>query len=290
MEHRQATSEDYQQRINRVLEFINANLGEALSIEQLAEVSNFSPYHFHRIMRAYLNEPLWAYIQRIRLELGARLLQYSDQAIQDIAWKCGFDTPSSFTNAFKTRFGINPTEFRNSAVNQHIVFQNFTHTVNKKIMELKPKIKEVKPRNVIYIQCIEAYGGPKTAEAWRKIWAFVKEEKLFSFGMEAIGLSHDDPNITEADKCRYEACLTIKKEIKPIGEIGVKTIEGGKYAIFKHIGPYQQLGDAYNQIYREWLPGCNYKLREAPCFEKYLNSPNRHKPENLKTNIYIPIQ
>jgi AraC family transcriptional regulator len=288
MKPRPATAKDYQERINKVLLYINNHLGEELDLKRLAEISNFSPFHFHRIMRAHLGEALGAYIVRIRLEIAARLLEFSQEAISDIAWKIAYETPSAFSTAFKNRFGVSPQEFRNNTVNNYI-FNQFIQKENTMKMELKPKIKEISSKKVIYIQVIEAYGGEKTAKAWEKLWAFVKEKKLYSFGMESLGVSHDDPGITDADKCRYEACVTVKKDVKPEGEIGVKQVEGGKYAIFKHTGPYEILGDAYNQIFRNWLPQSGYELRDVPCFDKYMNNPEKTKAEKLQTFIYIPV-
>ncbi len=289
MNHKTDTAKDYNERINRVLLYINNHLGENLDLKQLAEISNFSPFHFHRIIRAHLGEALGTYIVRTRLEVAARLLEFSKEAIGDIAWKIGYETPAAFSTAFKNRFGVSPIEFRNSTVNNHIL----NHFINKEDtlkMELKPKIKEISTKKVLYIQVIEAYGGEKTAKAWEKLWAFIKEKKLYSFGMESIGVSHDDPSITDTDKCRYDACVTIKKDVKPEGKIGVREVEGGKYAIFKYVGPYSNLGEVYNQIYRNWLPASGYELRDLPCFDKYMNNPNKTKPEKLQTFIYIPVK
>ncbi len=289
MNHKAATAKDYQERINKVLIYINHHIGEELDLKQLADMSNFSPFHFHRIMRAHLGEALGTYIVRIRLEIAARLLEFSQEAVGDIAWKIGYETPSSFSTAFKNRFGSSPIEYRNSTVKNNI-FNHFINSENTMKMELKPKIKEISTKKVIFIQVTEAYGGEKTGLAWGKLWAFVKEKKLYSFGMESIGISHDDPSITDAEKCRYDACVTIKKEVQPEGEIGVKVVEGGKYAVFKHVGPYANLGEAYDLIYRNWLPASGYELRDTPCFDKYMNNPDKTKAEKLQTYIYIPVK
>ncbi len=289
MNHKSDTLKDYNERINKVILYINNHLYEDLNLKHLAEYSNFSLFHFHRIMRAHLGEPIVGYILRIRLEAGARLLSFSQDQINDIAWKIGYETPAAFSNAFRNRFGLSPVEFRNSAVKNH----NFNHFINMQNniqMEIKPVIKNIDAKKVIYIQVIDAYGSEKTSQAWEKICSFMKEKKLFSFGMECIGISHDDPSITEPEKCRYDSCLTVKQDLKPDGEVGVKQIEGGRYAIFRYVGPYQRLSEVYNYIYRSWLPTSGYELRDLPCFEKYLNSPDKHKPEDLKTHIYLPLK
>ncbi len=289
MKHKSDTLKDYHQRINKVILYINNHLSEDLNLNQLASYSNFSVYHFHRIMRAYLGEPIGNYILRLRLEAAARLLMFTQDQIADIAWKTAYETPSAFTNAFKNRFGLSPLEFRNSAVNNHN-FNLISKMQNNMQMEIKPLIKKIETKKVIYFQVTDTYGSEKTAYAWERICGYMKEKNLFSFGMECIGVSHDDPSVTEPEKCRYDACLTVKQDVKPDGEIGFKQIEGGRYAIFRYIGPYERLNEVYNYIYHSWLPSSGYELRDLPCFEKYLNSPDKHKPEDLKTHIYLPLK
>lgn len=152
-----------------------------------------------------------------------------------------------------------------------------------------PKIRDVKPMKVVFIQSIGEYGKQEMKDSWEKLFTFIKKHKLFSFNMDCIGIGYDYPPVTEPSKCRYEACIRIKKDAVPEGEVGVKTIEGGKYAVFMHKGPYDKLGIVYNEIYHSWIPENKIEVRNAPPFEKYLNSPNTTKPENLKTEIFIPI-
>jgi AraC family transcriptional regulator len=152
-----------------------------------------------------------------------------------------------------------------------------------------PKIREVKSMKVVYIQTVGEYGKQQMKDSWEKLFAFIKKHKLFSFNMDCIGIGYDDPTRTEPSKCRYEACIRIKKDASPEGEVGVKTVEGGKYAVFMHRGPYDKLGNVYKEIYQNWIPENKIEVRKVPPFEKYLNSPNITKPENLKTEIFIAI-
>ena len=68
-------------------------------------------------------------------------------------------------------------------------------------------------------------------------------------------------------------------------------MHGGQYVKFLHKGPYEKFQETYSNIFDECLPNSNHKLRDNPCFEIYLNKdPRRTKPENLKTEIYVPIE
>ncbi len=110
--------------------------------------------------------------------------------------------------------------------------------------------------------------------------------------------------MTDAADLLTDVCLVVKKPAVSEDGIGVKTIDGGKYAVFTHIGPYNDVQKVYDAIYGEWVPAnctcgddcqcpqgeCTCALRDAPVFEKYINDPDRVAPEKLKTEIYIPIK
>ena len=55
---------EYSRRINRVLDYIDDHLDEALDLDTLAEVANFSPFHFHRLFAAWMGETLGDYLRR----------------------------------------------------------------------------------------------------------------------------------------------------------------------------------------------------------------------------------
>ncbi|MFO7615085.1 MAG: AraC family transcriptional regulator [Bacteroidales bacterium] len=281
------TRDVYFERINRVLAHINLHLGETLRLEELASLAHFSPYHFHKIMRAYLGESLGSYIIRVRLETAASLLVYSGETVADIAYRIGYDTPAAFTKAFQKRFGTSPSDYRQNKGSLRM--ENFQlSNLNLRVMELKPKIRELSPIPVVYVHCIGDYNN--VGPAWEKLAKFMKEKKLFSFGTDFIGVSYDDPSVTEKEKLRYDACASMKKEVKGEGKVGYKVLEGGLFAIFRHKGPYANLSQTYDQIYLNWLPGSGYELRDAPPLEFYLNDPDRTRPENLKTDIYVPVK
>lgn len=68
MEQKLTTKEEYLKRINVIVEYINNHLDENIDLGMLAEMSGFSPWHFHRIVRAFLGEPVGAFITRVRVE------------------------------------------------------------------------------------------------------------------------------------------------------------------------------------------------------------------------------
>jgi AraC family transcriptional regulator len=104
-----------------------------------------------------------------------------------------------------------------------------------------------------------------------------------------VGIPHDDPDVTEGAKIRYDACVTVDARFRPEGEVGAAEVAGGEYAVATHRGPYERLGETYRRLYGDWLPASGREARAAPPFEVFRNSPNDTAPEALLTDIYVPL-
>lgn len=286
MSEKQSNKEFYTERLNVITEFINDNLDSKLTLSQLSKLSHFSTFHFHKIMKALLKEPIGAYIVRIRLEKAAQLLQYSNDSIEQIAYSVGYETPSSLSKQFRNHFGISPTEYRNGKTTNIRKIEYMDTKLNIK----KAKIVDLEDKQVIYVKLQGSYQNLDFSGAWEKLWSVVKSQKLFTAGIEHIGIPYDDPNMTDADKIRYDACLVIHKEAKPVGDVGTKTLKKGKFAMFHYTGSYKYLSEVYDYIFNEWLLNNAYELRDEPVREKYRNNPQKTEESKLKTEIYLPIK
>ena len=276
----------YEERLNLILEHIHNNLDSKIDIKTLAELSHFSPFHFHRITRALLGEPIGAYISRTRMETAAKMIRYSSLDIESIAYSIGYETPSSLSKKFKNYFGISPTEYRK---NKTFTFK-LNQIMEKQLNIKKPKIIEIDDKQCLYLRMQGNYKTLDYSGAWEKLWAEIKSQKLFTKGIEHLGLPHDDPKVTDENKVNYDACLVIHKDAKPSGEIGVKTLKGGTYAVFLYQGSYTHFEDVYDYMFNNWLLNTDYELRDEPVREKYISNPERVEEDKLKTEFYIPIK
>ena len=278
------TYNDYIQRINKVVAYINNHLDETLDLKTLANEAALSDFHFHRIFKALKGEAIGAYITRLRLEATARLLRYTSLTIEEIAFNIGYETPASLSKAFKKQYGISPTEYRTNK-DTYIMKKEI---INPDLALKTPKIVTLEPKNLIYVALTGAYGSLDYGKAYEQLWAVIKAQKLFTKGIESICISYDDPKITEGSLQRSDVCLAIHKPATPQEEVSCKTLAGGKYAVFFYQGSYENLSQVYDTAVR-WVIDHQYTLREEPFFEKYLNDARRTPKEKLKTEIYIPI-
>ena len=278
------TYNDYIQRINKVVAYINNHLDETLDLKKLANEAALSDFHFHRIFKALKGEAIGGYITRLRLEATARLLRYTTVTIEEIAFNIGYETTASLSKAFKKQYGISPTEYRTNK-DTYIMKKEI---INPDLALKAPKIVILEPKNLIYVALTGAYGSLDYGKAYEQLWAVIKAQKLFTKGIESICISYDDPKITEGSLQRSDVCLAIHKPATPQEEVSCKTLAGGKYAVFFYQGSYENLSQVYDTAVR-WVIDHEYTLREEPFFEKYLNDARRTPKEKLKTEIYIPI-
>ena len=278
------TYNDYVQRINKVVAYINNHLDETLDLKTLANEAALSDFHFHRIFKALKGEAIGGYITRLRLEATARLLRYTSLTIEEIAFNIGYETPASLSKAFKKQYGISPTEYRTNK-DTYIMKKEI---INPDLALKAPKIVTLEPKKLIYVALTGTYGSLDYGKAYEQLWAVIKAQKLFTKGIESICISYDDPKITEGSLQRSDVCLAIHKPATPQEEVSCKTLAGGKYAVFFYQGSYENLSQVYDTAVR-WVIDHEYTLREEPFFEKYLNDARRTPKEKLKTEIYIPI-
>jgi len=104
-----------------------------------------------------------------------------------------------------------------------------------------------------------------------------------------LGLSWDDPQTTPAEKSRYDAAYTLTGE-PPAGVDGVHELAGGAFAQYHHVGPYDELGAAFEEAHRQLRELGGYRKRKTACLEIYRNDPGKTPPAELVTDIYLPVE
>ena len=275
--------QDHAYIIQKVLQRIEERLDQ-VELADLIRYPGYSPYHFHRLFIAHVGESLKQYLKRLRLQKAAYRLNHGRDSITEIALDAGYQTPSAFNKAFRDFFGTNPRGFKAQP------------PPRRTIMQISPvRIEDAKPIAVYAARHVGPYD--QTGEAWQTLMSFAyplkigEKKNLLGKNARLFGISYDDPNVVAAKDLRYDACITADDQVVLPTGIEAKEIAGGLYAVFLHRGSYAGLAETYNAIFGSWIRVNRVELRDLPIFECYLNrDPRRTKPENLKTEIYVPIQ
>ena len=288
------TEQDYYERIIRTLVYIQQHLDADLDLDQLASIANFSRFHFHRVFHGLVGESLQHHIRRLRLERAAQGLKHGSEPVVQIALQARFETHEAFTRAFKAMFDTSPSEYR--AAHKPMP-ESLSGTHFEDVQGFHPpdygdsvqvELKEIPPLRVIFLRHVGPYSD--VGATWRRLMSWAGPRGLLGPGMKTIGIVHDDPAVTAADKIRYDACVVVTGPVAPQGEFGVLDLPGGRYAVATHRGPYEKLSETYQRIYGAWLPKSGYELVDTPAFEQYVNSPQTAKPEDLLTLIHVPVK
>jgi AraC family transcriptional regulator len=278
-----ATEESYQERINRVLGYIAQRLDAALPLDELAEVACFSPYHFHRIFRGMVGEPVKEHVWRLRLERAAERLRDGSDPITDIAFDAGYQTHESFTRAFRAMFDEAPSSFRENR--RELRLQAAAPSETRE--PLAVRIERFSLTRLAFVHHIGPYD--QVGRAWQRLYAWAGRNGLLGPATESVGIVHDDPEITPPERLRYDAALVVNERVRPEGEVGIMEVPPGEYAVTMHQGPYERLSETYARLCGGWLPASGREARSAPAIEIYHNLPQTTPPDELLTEIHVPL-
>ncbi len=278
---------EYENRMHRVVSYIDQHLDQPLDLNTLAEVAHFSPFHFHRLFSAWMGETLGDYMRRRRVELAAmRLAAQPRSRVLNIALSTGFGSAEAFTRAFRNKFGCSPTAWRAHQVAQRRAKRN-PGQVDSKISQvpatrssehaasptrnteanMNVKLIDRQPATIAYLRYVGPY-GEGISKFWQNTyypWAVTNN----LLDRPRYGISHDDPGVTAPEQCRYDAGVEVPPQFVASGGAQKTTIAGGRYAVLTFKGNVEQVGEGWTALLRDWLPASGLQLDARPCFEYY---------------------
>jgi AraC family transcriptional regulator len=286
-------------RILRVLVHVQSHLDDDLALDDLARIANCSPYHFHRVFSGMVGEGVKEHVRRLRLERAAQRLRFTGQPIVQIALDAGYETHESFTRAFQAMFDEAPSDFRKthrvvahgpSAAGVHYAGTGTLDAFRPVTRDppLTVRVESMAPLRVAFRRHVGAYAdvGP----IWGQLAFWAGRRGLIGLGTRFLGVVHDDPEVTAPARLRYDAAITVPERVKGEGEVATQIIEPGRYAVTCHRGSYETIGLTYARLCGEWLTQSGKEYRSAPAIEFYLNSPRDVPPDQLLTDIYLPLE
>lgn len=101
-----------QRRLARVFDYVRANVGSDLSLNELAKVAGLSPSHFKTLFKQSVGVPVHQYVIRRRVEYATELLQRNDPPLADVALQAGFANQSHLARWMKRLTGVTPAMLR----------------------------------------------------------------------------------------------------------------------------------------------------------------------------------
>jgi AraC-like DNA-binding protein len=97
--------------VSRMQEYIDSNLMNQITLKQMANAANYSPWHAARLFKESTGCAPFEYIRALRLTKAALVLRDGQPKIVDVAMDFIFDSQEGFTRAFTKEFGISPKRY-----------------------------------------------------------------------------------------------------------------------------------------------------------------------------------
>ncbi|WP_440897310.1 AraC family transcriptional regulator [Amphibacillus sp. Q70] len=276
--------------IQEAIAFIEQHMLEPIHYQDVAKYLHQSNYHFHRTFSMITGMTVNVYIRKRRLSLAGEDLLTSDQKIIDVAFKYGYDTPESFTKAFSRFHGVSPYKAKQLGHS----LKSFNRLVIKIQVEGGSEMdyKIVKRQPFQLLAKVETFDIEHTvnpestaiADFWAESWkngvcAFLAQNGTDFYGVCAS-------TTKESKQFEYGIGTLYQSGEIPEG-YRLWTIEPSLWAVFPCIGSDPScIGEAWDRIFKEFLPSSSYEMLDAADFELY---PSQTE-DNLFCEIWIPVR
>ena len=312
-------AEEYLGRINRVMDHIERNMDRSFTLEELADIANFSKFHFSRIFWAMTGETPFEFLMRIRMEKAASLLLMNPkESISEISYLCGYSSLPVFSRNFKSHFSLSASEWRKRFLDDAEGLANF-HSNNSQTnrnsnkagmsstnyfsqqyeplkwrtnMELNKgvEIKEFPTTTIAYVRHTGPYKGNEELfeKLYGELFAWAGPRNLANQpDLKTFNVYHDDPGVTDEKKLRLSIGLSVPSDTKVDGQIGKMDLDGGKYVVARfELGP-MDYEKAWGWLFGEWFPSSGFQPADGPCFEM---CGDKVDDDLHKVDICVPVK
>jgi AraC family transcriptional regulator len=291
----------YLQRINAVIDYVRENLKDELSLDMLARVAGFSPFHFHRIFKSITEETINEMVVRLRLERSVSLLRATpDLSVTVAAFECGFRSVSVFSRLFKKQYGLNARQWdrqrplKNSKNGQ--VTDGFPRYTLQQLSDFaeqdafRVQIRSLPEQRLAYIRVYDSYSNfSRVVESYYRLIEWYRQKGGRLEQTTLYGMSQDDPEVTPLRLCRFDWCLKVPMDWNAESDVNIQTFPACRVAMIRCVGDLRQEYRAIQYLFRYWLPHSRYQPANLPGMEIYRRQPIELGWEVFDIDCAIPI-
>lgn len=148
-------------------------------------------------------------------------------------------------------------------------------------------IRELPGRRVVGLPHLGPY--PEVGPVFERVWAALGAAGLRQQAGHGVMVAFSDPDAVPASALESFAGVLMAEEVPcPVGLQDCR-LAGGRHAVMAHRGPYGTLKEAYGHIYGPWMAEAGEIPGRGPSHEVYLNDPSETAPDDLRTDICVPL-
>lgn len=278
------------------MDHIENHLTDEIDFFEVARVALCSEYHFRRMFPFMTGVSLSEYIRRRRLSLAASELSDCSKPVADIARKYGYDSPDSFTRAFKNWHGVTPSEVRKGGQTIKSYPKMIFHLSIKGGIEMKHRIIDKEAFNIVGITKrvhIQFEGeNPEVAAMWRNLSRNTIQKLKSLSDIEPKGLIQASTNFDEGrmeEKGGLDHYIGVATTKTDVDGFTTLLVPASMWAVFEiEDSSTEKIQNTWGRIYSDWFPESDYELSEGPeiLWSEMLDDP----PIEQKSEIWMPIR
>lgn len=275
---------------NEIMSYVYQYVDTDINLDELSEDLGVSKFHMHRLFKNEFGKNIYESIKSIRLQKASSLLLTNKHStITEVAKMCGYGSHGAFIKAYKEKFGMTPSAWRNEG------YKKYVESILKESPSANSSCADfssLRP-NIVKMQEIKAYyirhrGYDRSIhKSWQKLQAFTLCNEINSY--KQIGLHHDNPTITPLSECSYVAAISMQEEVKD-ATLPTFVIPSGVYARFDFSGKYGDVLRFMNWVYFEWLVDSGYETTTNPSYAIYHKNHFLSEDGKFSLSYYIPIR
>lgn len=291
---------NYSKDIDRCIEFIENNIKEALTVNEIADHVGYSLNHFCRVFTLCKGISIMEYIRKRKISLAAMEL-FKGKKIIDIAFEYGFETPSGFSKAFRKVFGYSPTQYvarMDGYFNEETIFKIGGYIMNPVIVK-KPAFK------VAGYGIKTNIGGTSYTKDIASFWSNYDGENLETKMYETL----NPPKHGEVGLCvpadgsgnvSYLLGVIVEDFSKITEEMITVEVPEAEYAVFttppvnvtveSEQGKFSEvIKETWKYIFEEWFKDCGYIYDEDKLDFEFYDERCHYRPDTVM-EIYVPVR
>lgn len=270
--------------IKEVLHHITHHLDEEISLEMLAQMSGYSPYHLHRMIKKELNEPVGNYIKRQRIGTAAYFLALTQVPVSQIKFLVGYNNDSAFSRAFKDIMKCSPSAYRED--NQ---FKNSISSLEG-YLSLKAKTLVLSHPQALLFPSLGNYFSPDTYKVWKEVKDYLHASDLKEDDFEYYGILYSCQTVNPGLN-RYDAAILAKPGVHlPKNKFFQSQLSGGIFASYTFCCPFEELKNRCLLIGKHFAEQSGRQHRDDVSYFKYHTLPDGKNLDNLLIDWLLPIQ
>jgi AraC family transcriptional regulator len=290
----------YERRLNGVLDHIEANFDRALPLERVADIAQFSAFHFLRLFKAYVGETPHTFLRRLRLQKALGLMESGRKlTLAEIALDAGFAQSSDFSRAFREVYGYPPSKHvagriaEDSKIRQDML-ENAGYSfrgLNKPVAgdDFNVRIEDLSEKRIAFIRVIGSHRPDRLMAALERLLAWGRRRGIYP-GTQLASCSPDNPDIVPITRFRTDLCMILPKGTREVGSLSFGTMPALRYAMVHCRGDIHKVDRAWTHLFAHWLPSSGYAPLDAPAIELFRNSDDSDGWATLDLDCCVPIR